>query len=483
MTRWPAAAALPEGQAPQEGNHAGYQALLARRAQAGAPTGFEPLWLPGRLFGFQRHLAEWAIRQGRGALLADTGLGKSLIELTWAQNVHQHTGRPVLLLTPLTVGPQVTAEADRLEVEAVISRGGRVTAPVTVANYELLHRFDPGQFAGVAADESSILKDFNGARRSMITGFLRTVPYRLLATATAAPNDHTEIGTSSEALGYLGHVDMLNRFFTSTQQSAALAGGMWRDRAADSGWRLKGHARDPFWRWVASWAMALRRPSDLGYPDDGFLLPPLEYRQHVTSGCPDDAGDDGALFSVPAAGLAAERDEARRTVAQRCELAAQLLSDGQPGVAWCHRNDEADLLERLIAGAVQVSGTDSTGAKEAKLAAFAAGEIRVLVTKPTIAGRGLNWQHCAHATYFPNHSYESIYQATRRMWRFGQLRPVTIDVVTAPGGTRALASLQRKAALADEMFTELIARMRDAQAVPRATRHETAVEVPSWAAC
>ena len=483
MTRWQVPGALPALSAPPEGNQAGYQSLLRGRAQAGAPAGFEPLWLPGRLFGFQQHLAEWAIRQGRGALLADTGLGKTLIELTWAQNVHQHTGRPVLLLTPLTVGAQVTAEAALLGVEAAISRDGQVTAPVTVANYELLHRFDRDQFGGTAADESSVLKDFNGARRAMITEFLRTVPYRLLATATAAPNDHTELGTSSEALGYLGHVDMLNRFFTSTQQSAALAGGLWRDRAADSGWRLKGHARDPFWRWIASWARALRRPSDLGFPDDGFILPPLEYRQHVTSGCPDDASDDGALFSVPAAGLAAEREEARRTVAQRCELAAQLLGDGQPGVAWCHRNDEADLLERLIDGAVQVSGTDSTDAKEAKLRAFAAGEIRVLVTKPAIAGRGLNWQHCAHATYFPTHSYESLYQATRRMWRFGQQRPVTIDVVTAPGGTRALASLQRKAALADEMFTELIARMRDAQAVPRAVRHETAVEVPAWATC
>jgi hypothetical protein len=477
MTRWQVPGALPALGAPPEGNQAGYQSLLRRRAQPAALAGFEPLWLPDFLFGFQRHLAGWAVRQGRGALLADCGLGKSAIELTWAQNVHKHTGKPVLLLTPLAVSFQMEEEAAKFGIDAAVSRDGSAPAPVTVANYERLHLFDRDAFGGAACDESSILKDFDGTRRRMITEFLRPLPYRLLATATAAPNDHTELGTSSEALGYLGHTDMLTRFFTNSRQTAARPGGLWRD----GGWQLKGHARDAFWRWAASWALALRRPSDLGFSDEGYDLPPLQYRQHVAGS--DQAPADGTLFSVPAAGLDEERAEARRTLRQRCQLAAELLSDGQPGVAWCQLNDEASLVEHLVDGAVQVSGADSPDAKEAKLAAFGRGEIRVLVTKPSIGARGLNWQHCAHAVYFPSHSYQDFYQAVRRMHRFGQRRPVTVDVVTAPGGARALASLQRKAELADQMFTELIAHMRDAEALARAARHSAKVEVPAWASC
>ena len=454
-----------------------YRALLERRAQLDGAAGFEPLWLPDCLFPFQADLTGWAIRQGRGALLEDCGLGKSLQELTWAQNVHLHTGRPVLLITPLAVTFQMTGEAAKFGIEASVSPDGRPAGPITVTNYERLHRFDPGDFAGAACDESSAIKDFDGARRALVTDFLRKMPYRLLGTATAAPNDYIELGTSSEALGYLGHMDMLARFFTNRQGTSRAYGGIWRD---SGGWRFKGHAGQPFWRWVSSWARAMRRPSDLGFDDGGFVLPPLEYRQHVIEART--PADDGTLFEVAASGLREERAESRRTIAERCEQAAALLEHADSAVAWCNLNAEGDLLEHLADGAVQVSGAESPYAKEEKLAAFSRGEIRVLVTKPRIGAWGLNWQHCHRMTCFPTWSYEEHYQAVRRCWRFGQQHPVTVDIVTTPGGVNVLKGLQRKAAAADQMFTELVAHMRHAQSVARGDTYDLDVEVPQWAA-
>jgi len=454
-----------------------YAEFLEHRAQADERAGFEPLWLPDFLFPFQRLMTDWAIRQGRGALFEDCGLGKSAQELVWAQNVHQHTGRPVLLLTPLAVTFQMEAEAAKFGVEAAISRDGRVTAPVTVANYERLHRFDRGDFGGVVCDESSAIKAFDGVRRAAVTDFLRKMPYRLLATATAAPNDYTELGTSSEALGYLGYTDMLSRFFVNEAKSGATGRGYLGETRT---WRFRGHAAEPFWCWLASWSRAMRKPSDYGFSDDGFELPPLEYRQHVAE--PGIPSDDGTLFDVPATGLREERDELRRSLRERCEMAAALLEHADPGIAWCQLNAEADLLERMIPGSVQVSGSDDPDVKEERLAAFSRGEIRVLVTKPSLGAWGLNWQHCHQMTYFPSHSYEQAYQAVRRCWRFGQQHPVTVDLITTPGGARALASLERKAAQAGEMFTALVAHMHDALAVARGASYGKDVEVPSWAA-
>lgn len=455
---------------------AAYREFLARRAQLDGMAGFEPSWIPDFLFGFQQDLTAWAVRIGRGALFEDCGLGKSVQELVWAQNVHAHTGRPVLLLTPLAVGPQMEAEAAKFGIEAAVSRDGRPAAAVTVTNYERLHLFSPGDFAGVACDESSAIKDFDGIRRKLVTDFLRKMPYRLLATATAAPNDHTELGTSSEALGYLGHMDMLARFFTNKKSTAKGMGGKWRVPGEE--WRFKGHAEEPFWRWVASWARALRKPSDLGYADDGFALPPLEYRRHVVEAS---VPREGTLFDVPAAGLHEERAEMRRTIAERCEKAAGLLAGTEPGIAWCHLNAEADLLERLIPGAVQVAGSDSPDEKEAKLSAFTRGEIRVLVTKPRIGAWGLNWQHCHRMTYFADYSFESFYQAVRRCWRFGQQSPVTVDLITTPGGLNALKAMEAKSARADQMFSGLTAGMRDALGIRRSAVYDCDVEVPEWA--
>ena len=449
--------------------------FLERRTQLDSMAGFEPLWIPDFLFGFQRLMDEWAIRQGRSALLADCGLGKSPMELVWAQNVHLHTGKPVLLLTPPAVGGQMEEEAAKFGVEAAVSRNGKIPAPITVTNYERLHYFDRDDFGGVVCDEASCIKAFDGVRRAQVTDFTRKMRYRLAATATAAPNDFTELGTLSEMLGYLGHTDMLSRFFVNESKSGATGRGYMGEARH---WRFKGHAETPFWRWVSSYARAMRRPSDYGFPDDGFILPPLEYRQHVVE--PGMPSDDGTLFDVPAIGLREEREELRRSLRERCEKAAEVLADASPGVAWCHRNAEGDLLEQMIDGAVQVSGSDDPDAKEEKLAAFTRGEIRVLVIKPKIGAWGLNWQHCHRMTYFAGHSFESHYQAVRRCWRFGQEHPVTVDIITTPGGSRALASLKRKSAQADLMFSALVAHMNDAMSVQRTDVYDVDVQVPPW---
>lgn len=451
-----------------------YADFLARRAQLDGDHGFEPEWMPEFLFPFQAAIVGWALRKGRGAVFADCGLGKTPMQLVWAHNVHRHTGRPVLVVTPLAVALQTETEARKFGVDATASRDGRVAGPITITNYDRLHLFKPDEFDGVVCDESSAIKAFDGARRALVTDFLRKLPYRLLCTATAAPNDYIELGTSSEALGHLGYMDMLNRFFVNDRNTSATN----RYCGEAPKWRFKGHAEDPFWRWVSSWARAIRRPSDLGYNNEGFRLPELIHRQHViTSRQP----APGVLFDVPAVGLREEREEARRTLAARCEAAAALLADADHGIAWCQLNPEGDRLTRDIDGSVQVKGSDHIDAKEEALEAFSRGDIRVLVTKPTIAGWGLNWQHCHRMTFFPSHSYEQYYQAVRRCWRFGQQRPVTVDIVTTEGAARALANLERKAEQADRMFGALVAHTRGAVSIRRVIDYDTPVEVPAWA--
>jgi len=452
-----------------------YAEFLARRAQLDEDHGFEAAWMPEFLFPFQVDLVTWALRKGRAATFADCGLGKTPMQLVWAWNVHQHTGRPVLIVTPLAVAMQTETEAHKFGIDAVVSRNGDVAGPITITNYDRLHLFASDDFAGVVCDESSAIKAFDGARRALVTDFLRKLPYRLLCTATAAPNDYVELGTSSEALSQLGYMDMLNRFFVNERNSSATGRGYLGEATK---WRFKGHAKEPFWRWVSSWARAIRRPSDLGHSDDGFVLPELIHRHHVV----ESRGlAEGVLFNVPAVGLREEREEARRTIAERCEAAAGLLGGAEHGIAWCQLNAEGDLLTKEIAGAAQVKGSDPVDAKEETLAAFGRGEIRVLVTKPTIAGWGLNWQHCHRMTVFPSHSYEQYYQAVRRCWRFGQKQPVTVDIVTTDSAGRALANLERKARQADHMFDALVAHMRDATSIRRAIAYDNRVEVPAWA--
>jgi hypothetical protein len=451
-----------------------YADFLASKAQLDSDGGFEPLWMPDFLYPFQAALTEWSIRKGRAAEIADCGLGKTPMQLVWAENVVRRTNGRVLILTPLAVSGQTIREAEKFGIEAHRSQDGQPKTGITVTNYERLSKFDPNDFVGVVCDESGCLKNFDGARRAEITEFMRTRPYRLLCTATAAPNDYIEFGTASEALGQLGYMDMLSKFFKNDQNSNH-PNRVW---AGGAKWRFRGHAEHDFWRWVCSWARAIRKPSDLGFDDGPFVLPPLVTREHVVTTRTRKAG---MLFDLPAVTLEEQREERRRTIRERCEMAAELISGtGKSAVAWCHLNDEGDLLASLIPDAIQVSGSDDDDEKEEAFLAFATGQARVLVTKPTIAGFGLNWQHCAHQTYFPSHSFEQWYQGVRRSWRFGQKSAVTVDVVTSEGEAGVLANLKRKAAAADVLFERLIAVMNDPNHIRKINSFTRPEEVPAW---
>ncbi len=453
-----------------------YDQFLDSKAQEGAEHGFEPSWMPDFLYDFQKDIVRWSVRRGRSAIFADCGLGKTPMQLVWAANIVIETKRPVLIITPLAVANQTIAEAEKFDIEARRSSEGFAYPNITVTNYERLHYFDPLDFAGVVCDESSILKNFDGARKAMITEFMRLIPYRLLCTATAAPNDYMELGTSSEALGYLGYMDMLTRFFTNKEQSIANRRNS-RHSPKDE-WRFKPHAEQSFWRWVCSWARAIRKPSDLGYPDDGFVLPEL-YEQ--TSLVEANRPPNGMLFDVEAIGLREEREVRRRTITERCEVAASKVTDtGAPAVLWCHLNDEGDRLEKLIPDAQQISGKDSDDSKERKFEAFKSGATRVLILKPKIGAFGLNWQHCAHVVYFPSHSYEQYYQAVRRCWRFGQQWPVRVDLVRAASEERMMANLHRKSEAADQMFTDLVTHMNDSMSIERSRDYPLEAKAPSW---
>lgn len=468
---------------------ANYRDFLATKSQTGGDHGFDPVWLPDCLFDFQRHLVEWSVRRGRGAIFADCGLGKTLMELVWAENVVRHTNGRVLILTPLAVAPQFVAEGERFGVGVTHCRDGKLGGPgVYVANYERLHLFDPADFAGAVCDEASVVKHWSGATQKAVTRFLSQMSYRLLCTATPAPNDYVEMGTISEAAGGLSYSDMLATFFRQLsddeKKKRATADDIihskrlsWRVLQSFGQWVLKPHAFEPFWKWVASWARACRKPSDLGpYSDAGFVLPALNRRDHtVTPRTP----PPGFLFTVPAVGLNQERAERRRTLDERTELVAQLTRDSDRAVVWCQMNDEGDRLERDISGAVQVAGVQSLDEKEERITAFLDGQVRVLVTKPKIAGLGLNLQHCAHVVTYVTHSYEQFYQCVRRCWRFGQKRPVTLDVIATDGEANVRRNMERKEALAAQMFDGVVAHMNNALAVRGETRTND-VEVPAW---
>ena len=454
-----------------------YDEFLAGKIHAGDDGGFDPLDLPEFLFDFQRRLVEWSLRRGRGALFADCGLGKTPMQLVWADNVARHTNGNVLIVTPLAVGYQTVREGEKFGIECVRSITGAVAGRITVTNYERLHLFSSDDFMGVICDESSILKNFDGKRRAIVTEFLRTRPYRLLCTATAAPNDYIELGTTSEALGAIGFMDMLMRFFKNDQNTSDIKTKWRRHGGAPPKWRFKHHAEQPFWRWVCSWARALRRPSDLGCDDDGFILPDLIEKETILTSA---HRFDGELFSRHAIGLGEQRQERRATVQLRCEEVAERLAAVDCAVAWCHLDEEGDLLERIIRGAVQVSGSDSDERKEEVFLAFASGQIRVLVTKPRIGAFGLNWQHCARMTFFPSHSYEQYYQAVRRCWRFGQEHPVTVDMITTEGQAAVLENLQRKAEQSSRMFDQLVGMMWQELRITKHNDYTAKEDTPSW---
>jgi hypothetical protein len=451
-----------------------YQDFLDRKRQLAAGVRVPARNLPDWLFDFQSHLVAWALERGRGAVFADCGLGKTPMQLVWGQNIVEHTNRPVLIIAPLATSVQTLQEAEKFSIPCVRSKDGKVPhgAELVVTNYERLHYFSPDDFSGVICDESSILKNFEGVTRQAITEFLRRMPYRLLCTATAAPNDYIELGTSSEALGQLGYVDMLTAFFKNDESSLA-------PLSHSSKWRFKPHAERPFWRWMCGWARALRKPSDLGFDDGAFLLPALNTNiTTVASSRP----FDGKLFVTPAANVREQAQERRLTIQARCEAvaAAAMADPSAPYVAWCHLNDEADLLEDLIPGARQVAGSHDDDEKEERFEAFRRGQLRVLITKPKIGGFGLNWQHCARMSFFPSHSYEQYYQAVRRCWRFGQTKPVTVDIVTTEGESDVMQNLQRKAEAADRMFTLMVEEMHAAALPARQAEGAARVEWPAW---
>jgi hypothetical protein len=455
-----------------------YSEFLDAKTHSESSCGFQPIEIPDCLHDTQRALANWSIWRGRAAIFADCGLGKSLIELVWANNINRYAGKPVLVACPLAVAGQMVREAEKFGIEAKRSFRGEIGSGIVVTNYDRLHLFSPNDFCGFVGDESGILKNFEGSTKQAVTDFMRKMKYRLLATATPSPNDYIELGTHSEALGGLGYMDMLGMFFKNDQNSLHPSQrGRGNDAWYGCKWRFKSHAERHFWRWMCSWSRAVRRPSDLGFDDGPFVLPELIVNQHtVQSNRP----MDGFLFPVAAVGLKEQKQERKHTIRERCEKVAELVQDSESALCWCHLNPEGDLLTKIIDGAVQVSGRDSDEEKEEKFLAFERGEIRVLVTKPQIAGFGLNWQHCNHMTFFPSHSFEQYYQGVRRCWRFGQTKPVKVDIVTSEGECNVMANLQRKADAAERMFENLVKEMNAELKIERKNIFISRMESPLW---
>ena len=449
----------------------GYQQFIHERSHIREEHGFTPTWLPDYLKPFQRNLADWSIRKGRGAILADCGLGKTILELVWAQNVVQHTNRPVLIVAPLAVSHQFERESAKFGVDCKRSADGKLPCKIVVTNYERLHYFDRGSFGGFVGDEASAIKSASGKRRAEVNEFMRVIPYRLLATATAAPNDFFELGTQSEALGYLGYQDMLTTFFKAETKADFIGFGK-------KTYQFRGHSEEPFWKWVCSWARACRKPSDLGFDDTEFILPPLIEKEVLLENT---TKRPGWLLSVPARGLDEQREEARVSMQERCEAAARIaIEHDGPTVLWCNLNEEGDTLTRMIPGAVQVAGSMSDEKKEERLIGFQDGHVQRLVIKPKCGCLGLNWQHCHNVVAFPSHSWEQRYQLVRRCWRYGQKNPVTVHTVTTEGEYAVMRNLERKANQADRMFTMLVEHMRDAMRVDAKWKFDQNEELPSW---
>jgi hypothetical protein len=459
-----------------------HEAFLRAKSQDQTRCGFKPIWMPDFLMDFQASVTEWELWKGKSAAFLDCGMGKTVIELVWAENVVRKTNKPVLILAPLAVVAQTIAESVKFSIEAHRSNDGQAHPGINVTNYEKLHLFNPNDFAGVVCDESSAIKAFDGKRRAQVTEFLRTIPYRLMATATAAPNDYIELGTTSEALGIMGQVDMLNRFFRNDQNTSDMR-RLVRHSPAEggpksAGWRFKGHAEVPFWRWTCGWSRAGRRPSDLGpFSDAKFVLPPLIEREHIVE---TRTLADGHLFALPATNRAEELEERRRTIAERCEKAAWLVDTELPFIIWCHLNPEGELLEKLIPDAVHISGSDKDEVKEEKYQAFLSGQARGMISKQKIGGWGLNCQHCPHVVEFPWHSFEGHYQGVRRCWRYGQKQTVFNDIIVTEGQRGAMENMKRKAKQADHMFDALVEHMHQAMRIESGYTFAKQTEVPAW---
>lgn len=437
--------------APTSGLSGEYATFLASKRHQHAASGFtvDPAALHPRLFPHQRAVTAWALRRGKAALFLDTGLGKTACQLVWASEVVKHTGGKVLILAPLAVATQTAAEAALMGIQVTVSRDGTLGDGITITNYDMLHRFTIAGLAGIVLDESSILKATDGKTRTTIIDTFAHVPYRLACSATPAPNDFMELGNHSMFLGNMTQAEMLAMFFVHD-------GGSVQD------WRLKGHAESAFWQWVSTWAVVVRKPSDLGYEDGKYILPPLHINEQRV-GDPDYAQAAGTMFPLPAQTLADQRVARRSSMPARVAACVELVN-GSPDqwLVWCDLNQEGDDLTKAIPGAVQIAGRDTREHKEQALLDFAAGRIRVLVTKESIAGHGMNFQGCHQMAFVGiNHSFEGFYQAVRRCWRFGQTQEVNVHVILSDAETAVLENVLRKEKDARVMGEAMTAAMRD----------------------
>jgi hypothetical protein len=433
-------------------NDLDYAAHIARKLSTVPPTGISGgFTLPDSMFRHQSALAGWALRRGRAAIFADTGLGKSRMQLAWADAVQRHTGGRVLILAPLAVAPQTVAEGAGIGVHVKHCRDASEIgdAGIVITNYDRLHRFDPAAFAGVVLDESSCIKHHDTKTLRTLLECFASTPFKLCATATPAPNDWTELGTHAEFLGICTRAEMLAEFFT-------------HDGGDTSVWRLKGHARSLFWAWVSQWGAMVRKPSDLGFDDTAYNLPPLHLHEHTVK---TEMPLNGMLFAAEAQTLSERRAARRMSIDDRVKECASIVNGepAEPWVVWCDLNDEGDRLTAAIDGAVQIAGADSVEVKEQRLADFAAGRVRVLVSKPSICGFGLNWQHSARMAFVGvTDSFESYYQAVRRCWRFGQSRDVHVHIFASSAEGAVVQNLRRKERDAAQMAESLSAETRDA---------------------
>jgi len=429
-----------------------YRAFIAAKANKPQMEGFEPTGMNAHMKLHQSEAVAFALRMGRAALFLDTGLGKSLCELEWARQVSEHTGRPVLILTPLAVAAQMIREGQKFGIEArQVREPDQVGAGINVANYERLSKLDASMFGGVVLDESSILKSFAGRTRNMLMDAFRDCQFKLAATATPSPNDHMELGNHAEFLGIMRQQEMLSKWFINDTSTAS------------QDWRLKGHAVEPFWSWVASWSRCATLPSDLGGDDTGYVLPEIDRRVHQVEA---DRLDDtqGLLFRIPELSATSFHQEKRLTLKARCELAAEISTHDKPVTVWCETNEESAMLARLIPDACEVRGDMTPGEKERRILGFSDGEFRAIVTKPKLAGFGVNWQHCAHAVFASiSFSYEQHYQAVRRSHRFGQTERVRNDVVIADTEAAIWKAIHGKAEKHAEMKRRMADAMRRAQ--------------------
>lgn len=404
------------------------------------------------MFPHQRDLTAWALRRGRAAIFADTGLGKSRMQLAWADTICRNTGGNVLILAPLAVAEQTRQEGASIGVNVTHAREARDVRPgITITNYDRLHKFDATQFVGVVLDESSIIKHHAAKTLQTLLDTFIATPFKLCATATPAPNDWTELGNHAHFLGIRSRSEMLAEFFV-------------HDGGDTQTWRLKGHARQVFWRWVASWGAMLRSPADLGYDASAYALPQLNVHQHTVE---TEHNPAHGLFAMEAQTLMERRGARRNSLIERVRACANMVNaDRQPWVVWCDLNAEGDALTAAIDGAVQIAGADDSDVKEKRLHDFAHGKIRVLVSKPSICGFGLNWQHCARMAFVGvTDSFEAYYQSVRRCWRFGQKRPVDVHIFASQQEGAVVANLRRKesdaAAMADAMASETMDAVRE----------------------